>query len=51
MRPVGRRLESPGLKSYDYTLKIYDYCEYVKFGAISWKFDILSITAQLKIQI
>ena len=26
-------------------LKSYDLCEYVKFGAISWKFDILSITA------
>ena len=25
--------------------KKYDFCEYVKFGAISWKFDILSITA------
>ena len=24
--------------------KNYDFCEYVKFGAISWKFDILSIT-------
>ena len=23
----------------------YDFCEYVEFGAISWKFDILSITA------
>ena len=26
-------------------LKNYDLCEYVEFGAISWKFDILSITA------
>ena len=26
-------------------LKNYDICENVKFGAISWKFDILSITA------
>ena len=25
--------------------KNYDLCEYVKFGAISWKVDILSITA------
>ena len=25
-------------------LKNYDICENVKFGAISWKFDILSIT-------
>ena len=23
----------------------YDLCEYVEFGAISWKFDTLSITA------
>ena len=26
-------------------LKNFDWCEYVEFGAISWKFDILSITA------
>ena len=26
-------------------LENYDLCEYVEFGAISWKFDILSITA------
>ena len=26
-------------------LKNYDLCEHVEFGAISWKFDILSITA------
>ena len=26
-------------------LKNYELCEYVEFGAISWKFDILSITA------
>ena len=26
-------------------LKTYDLCEYVEFGTISWKFDILSITA------
>ena len=28
----------------------YDFCEYVKFGAISWKFDTLSKTAQLKFE-
>ena len=40
-----------GLKSCKYSLKnIYDLCEYVEFGAISWKFDILSITAQLKFE-
>ena len=38
------RDEAVGLKS-DIYLKIYDLCEYVEFGAISWKFDILSITA------
>ena len=26
-------------------LKKYDFCEYVKFGAISLKIDILKITA------
>ena len=36
--------EVVGLKSYKYTDK-YDFCEYVKFGAISWKFGILSLTA------
>ena len=29
-------------------LKKQDFCEYVKFGAISWKYDIFSITAWLK---
>ena len=38
------------LKSYKYTFKNYDFCEYVEFGAISWKFDILSITAWLKFE-
>ena len=28
----------------------YDFCEYVKFGAISWNFDILSITASLQLE-
>ena len=31
-------------------LKKYDLCEYVKFGATSWKIDILSITASLKFE-
>ena len=31
-------------------LKNYDLCEYVEFGAILWKFDILSITAWLKFE-
>ena len=31
-------------------LKNYDFCEYVEFGAISWKFDIFFITAYLKFE-
>ena len=31
--------------------KKYDFCEYVKFGAISWKFDCFFInSAQLKVE-
>ena len=33
------------MKSSNYTFKNYDFCEYVKFGAISLKFDILQMTA------
>ena len=32
-------------KKMQLCLKNYDLCEYVEFGAISWKFDILSIIA------
>ena len=39
------RDEAVGLKKMQLYLKNYDFCEYVEFGAISWKFDILSITA------
>ena len=39
------RVEAVGLSIANYALKYYDFCEYVKFSAISWKFDILSITA------
>ena len=40
------RDEAVGLtKKLQKYLKNYDICENVKFGAISWKFDILSITA------
>ena len=39
------RVETVGLKSSNLYLKIYDFCEYVKFGAISFKIDILSKTA------
>ena len=38
------RDEAVGLKSCKY-LKNYEICENGKFGAISWKFDILSITS------
>ena len=44
------KVEVVGLKSSNYTFKNYDFCEYVKFGAISWKIDILSITALLKFE-
>ena len=39
------REEAVGLKSFQLCFENYNFCEYVKFGAISWKFDILSITA------
>ena len=39
------RDEAVGLTNLQIYLKNYDSCENVKFGAISWKFDILSITA------
>ena len=42
------RVEAVGLKSFNYTLKNYYFCENMKFGAISWIFDILSITVWLK---
>ena len=32
-------------KKFHLYLKNYDLCEYVKFGAILWKNDILLITA------
>ena len=32
-------------------LKNYDFCEYVEFGAISWKFDILSNNCLIEVQI
>ena len=42
MKFIGMKQSSKHLQIY---LKNYDLCEYVEFGAISWKFDILSITA------
>ena len=37
--------EAVGQKKLQIYLKNYDLREYVEFGAISWNFDILSITA------
>ena len=41
-----------GMKQWSKKLQIYfknyDLCEYVEFGAISWTFDILSITAKFE---
>ena len=39
------RIDAVGQKSSNYTLKNYDFCENVKFVAILWTFDILSLTA------
>ena len=36
--------------SFQLYFKNYDFSEYVKFGAISWKFDILLITASWKFE-
>ena len=44
------RDEAVGLKKTQIYLKNYDFCEYVEFGAILWKFDILWITAALKFE-
>ena len=46
------RVEAVGLKNSNYNLylKNYDFCEDVKFGAISGKIDILSITALLNFE-
>ena len=37
--------EAVGLKKFQLYLKNNNFCEYVKFGAISLKIDILLITA------
>ena len=39
------RVEAVGLKTSKLYFKNYDFSEYVEFGAISLKFDILSTTA------
>ena len=43
--PWNYRVEAVGLKKIQLYLKKYDSCGYVKFWAISWKINILSITA------
>ena len=40
------RIEVLSLKASSNTLENQNFCEYVKFGAISLKLDILSVTAQ-----
>ena len=42
--------EAVGLKKFQLYFENYDFHEYVKFGAISWKFDILSTTVKLKFE-
>ena len=39
------RVEVVDPSNFHYALKKYDFCEYVKFWVISWKFDIWFITA------
>ena len=39
------RIDAVGFKKFQLYFKTYNFCEYVKFGAIPWKFDILLITA------
>ena len=39
------RVQADGLHFFQWYLKLYKFCEYVKFMAISGKFDILFITA------
>ena len=44
------RVEAFGLLISNYMLKNYEFWDYVKFGVISWKFDILLTTASLKFE-
>ena len=37
------RDEAVSLKSSSYTWKKYDFCEYVKFGAILLKFEVRNL--------
>ena len=45
MKIIGK---SSASKKFQLFLKDYNFCEYVKFGAISCKIDILPKTASLK---
>ena len=44
------RKEAVGSKKSNYTWKLTIFCEYVKFGAISGKIDILPITAEVMLK-
>ena len=48
--PCHKIYRDEGSKKLQKYLKNYDICENVEFGAISWKCDILSITALLKLE-
>ena len=41
-------VEAVSPRNFNNTFKNYNFCEYVKFWAISWKLDILSITSEFK---
>ena len=45
------REEAVGLKKFQLYLKNYDFCEYVKFGATSWKNWYLVNNCLIKVQI
>ena len=44
-------VEAVGLKNSNYTIKQYDFCVYVKFGAISWKKLYFVNNCLIKVQI
>ena len=44
------RVEAVDLEYSNYTFNIITFCEFVKFGAISWNIDNLPITASLKFE-
>ena len=44
------KVEALGLKISKLYLQTYNFCEFSKFGAISWKINILLITALLKFE-